>query len=402
VIATISIGIFTASQPAGDPLRSASTLIRLGLRGRGDSTPLLTCPELDASRAERLRMRWSDAVAREDDDLLACMGRLRSSGIDIAQYDNGDIADDVRDLAFALKLPQISLRASFDSARAALVVMRRYPGLLHAVLMNNANVPPVSNLGGVPARYDQSLSLLAQRCKENTACRRAAPEGLVSSVDALRARFAAEPRVVTVPSTAGPTDVLVDDDRFMYAISLALGDVPDVLGALALIPSGIANGDPTAIAAYVIDIVPNLEARRASDIVEWCAEDAGHITKTSLEAEAGAFPRWRSRIRPGFLDVCERAGLDRVPDLTTPPASSIPVFIVEGALTPWGPSRALSQFAAGLTHASLLELPNEGRNLDNGPPCAQKLRITFLRDPTAHLNTKKCEAADPPLPFAVR
>jgi hypothetical protein len=32
---------------------------------------------------------------------VACLERLRSSGIDIRQYDNSDIADDVRDFAFA-------------------------------------------------------------------------------------------------------------------------------------------------------------------------------------------------------------------------------------------------------------------------------------------------------------
>jgi class 3 adenylate cyclase/pimeloyl-ACP methyl ester carboxylesterase len=398
---TISIGIFTASPPAGDPLRSASTLIQLGLRGRGDSTPLLSCPELDASRAERFRIPWSDDVARFDGDVLNCFGRLRSSGMDISQYDDADVADDVRDLAFALKLPQISLRASNDSARAAVVVMRRYPGLLRAVLMNNANVPPVSNIEGVADRYDQSLSLLAQRCKENTACGRTAGSEVVAAVDAQRARFAADPQVVTVSTAAGPVDVLMDDDRFMYSISLLLGTAPDGLGALAP-----GNFDPTQIAtataAYLTDLLPEIEARRPSDIVEWCAEDAGTITKTSLETEAAAYPRFRSRVNPGVVDVCEPAGIDRVPELTTLPASSIPVFIVEGALTPWGPSRALSEFAAGLTHSSLLTLPNEGRNLDNGPPCAEKLRVTFLRDPTAHLDTKKCEAEDPPLPFAVR
>src|SRR5262249_61636852 len=52
-VPTVSIGS-TLPQPAGDALRSASTLIRLGLRGRGDSTPWLACSEVDGSLAEQL------------------------------------------------------------------------------------------------------------------------------------------------------------------------------------------------------------------------------------------------------------------------------------------------------------------------------------------------------------
>ena len=77
------------------------------------------------------------------------------------------------------------------------------------------------------------------------------------------------------------------------------------------------------------------------------------------------------------------------------------MFIVQGALMPWGPSTALSMFSAGLTHFSLLALPNKGSSGDDAPPCAEALRVSFLRDPTARLDTKACAAADPPLPFAV-
>jgi hypothetical protein len=396
-IPTVSIGP-TINQPAGDPLRLASPLIRLGLRGRGDSTPSLTCSELDASRAERFGMPLRDSGERYDDDVMACLARLRGSGIDLRQYDDSDIADDVRDLAFASKLPRVSLRATFDLARAAMVVMRRYPGLLEAVIMNNADVPPSSNTSGLPGRFDRSLALLAERCRENAACQRAVPEGLVSAVDAKRERLATDPQRVAVPGADGPTAVLLDDGRFMQALALALGQAPDVL---ALIPSVVARDDPTTIAAFFTANITLYESTVAWHVIEWCAEDAGTITSTLLEAQAGAQPRWRSIVWPRFFDVCEEFDLDGVPDLTTPPASPIPVFMVQGALAPLGQSAALSTFGAGLTHFSLLALPNKGNIPDDAPQCAEALRVSFLRDPTAHLDTKACGAADPPLPFAV-
>ena len=150
-IPTVSIGLI-ASQP-DDALRSASPLIRLGGRARAPSTPQLSCTEFDTSRAERLAISWNDAEGRYIADLRACLERLRGSGIDLSQYDQADIADDVRDLAYALKEPRISLVATSSFARAALVVIRRYPGLLESVIMNDPNVPPTNMIGcGWPLR----------------------------------------------------------------------------------------------------------------------------------------------------------------------------------------------------------------------------------------------------------
>jgi hypothetical protein len=163
-----------AGQLAGDPRRAGATLIRLGVRGRGDSTPLLSCSEVDASRAARFAMPWSEGSERFGADLGACFERLRGSGIDPSQYDQSDIADDVRDLAFALRLPSISLVASNDFTRAAHVVIRRYPGLLESVLMNDPRVPPTVSLSGIGGRHDQSLGLLAPRLRPARPCSQAA------------------------------------------------------------------------------------------------------------------------------------------------------------------------------------------------------------------------------------
>ena len=247
-------------------------------------------------------MSYSDAIVRYDEDRVACFERFRSSGIDLSQYDNSDIADDVRDLAFALKLPRIALRGSTDLARTALVVIRRYPGLLEAVLMNNANVPPFSTLTGLLNTYDQSLALLARRCNEDALCKAAMPNGLVSAVDGLREQFAANPQQVTVPIGNGRTEVLLEDGRFMVTLAIALlGAEP---ATLASIPSLAARGDPTPIAAYFASNYTFWEVEQsAANIIEWCAEDAGKTTNTLREAQAAALPRWRKIVDPGALNV---------------------------------------------------------------------------------------------------
>ena len=395
-IPTVSIGLI-ASQP-DDALRSASPLIRLGSRGRAPSTPQLSCTEFDTSRAERLALPWNDAGGRYIADLRACLERLRGSGIDLSQYDQADIADDVRDLAFALKQPRISLVATSVFARAALVVIRRYPGLLESVIMNDPNVPPTNALAGLPGRYDESLALLARRCADNTACNTALPDGLVSAVDRRRERLAANPQTVTVSTPGGPTPVRVDDGVLMVTLSIALGAGP---GAAAVIPSVVTSDDPTPIAAYFAGSFALLEADSAPLAIEACAEAAGQVTKSILEAEASVLPRWHALLSTGFLDLCDEFDLRHVADLTTEPTSAVPVFVIRGALTTSGTRVDFSAFAAGLTNFTLLELPNESAIPGSAPPCAQTLTAAFLRNPAAQLDTKACAAEDPPIRFAI-
>ncbi len=395
-IPTVSIGLI-ASQP-DDALRSASPLIRLGGRGREPSTPQLSCTEFDTSRAERLAMPGNEALGRYNADLRACLERLRGSGIDLSQYDQADIADDVRDLAFALKQPRISLVATFTFARAALVVIRRYPGLLESVIMNDPNVPPTNAIGGVAGRFDGSLALLARRCADNTTCNTALPGGLVSAIDARRERLAANPQTVTVSTPSGPTPVRVDDRMFMVTLTIALGAGP---GAAAVIPSVVTSDDATPIAAYFVGGFAVFEADSARFLIEACAEAAGQVTKSILEAETSALPRWRALLNTEFLDLCDEFDLRHVADLTTEPASGVPVFVIRGELTTSGTRVDFSAFAAGLTNFRLLELPNESAIPGSAPRCAQTLSAAFLRNPAARLDTKACAAEDPPIRFAI-
>lgn len=382
-------------QLAGDARRAGATLIRLGIRGRGDSAPQLSCSEMDASRTERFRMSWSDSEARFETDLDACLERLHRSGIDLSQYDQGDVADDVRDLVFALELPRVSLVAAHQFTRAAHVVIRRYPALLESVLMIDPDVPPTITLSGL-GRFDASLGLLAQRCAEAPACNTGVPGGLVAAIDAVRERFRANPARITVGTSEGPIEVLVDDGVFLAALATALMSS----SAAAVVPSVVTNGDPVPIAAYFAGGHTRFEGVSALFVIESCA-DAYRIDKPLLEAQAAALPRWSTIAAPSLLDLCAKFDLQHDPDATTPPVSAVPVFVVRGALTPNGTPGELSNFAAGLSHFSLLELPNESADLEGAPPCARALSIAFLRDRGTQLDTKSCETTDPPVPFTI-
>ena len=327
--------------------------------------------------------------------LDACLTRLQASGIKLRRYSEADVADDVRDLAFALGDRQVNLQAFSDTARVAVAALHRYPGLLRAVLLTDPLVPPTSAVNNQPSLAEGSLSLLAQRCRADAGCAALAPN-LVDSVERLRQRLVGQTVTTTVAGQNGQTiQVVVDDGRLMQAIYLALDNAPSVYG---LVPSVVESSDVRGTAALLVAVAPFVDPRPETT-VERCAEDAGTTTATQLQGEADALPRWQSIVDPSILARCNRFGLKRVPDVSTAPTSDTPVFVVNGALNPYAPETAVSSFGAGLAHFQLLTLPNKSVGPDGWPSCAHKLRAEFLHNPNTRLDVKTCAAADPPVPF---
>ena len=196
--------------------------------------------------------------------------------------------------------------------------------------------------------------------------------------------------------TVGDAPVLMDDGRIMQTLYFALSNTQNVL---ALVPSVVASGATAAAASYLVDALPFREAG-AAEVVEFCAESAGEMTRATLQAEAQATPRWESLVDPAALDDCGRYGLTRVPDLTTLPTASVPVFVVHGVITPWASTDVMATFGRGLGDYQLLSLPSEAAGVDSWPDCVHEFRTRFTRDPSVRLDTKSCAAQDPPIPFA--
>jgi hypothetical protein len=212
----------------------------------------------------------------------------------------------------------------------------------------------------------------------------------------MRQQLAEQPAIATVPGENGqPIQVVVDDGRLMQAIYLALDNVPSIFG---LLPSVVHSGDMRGPAALLVSVLPVVDTR-AEIAVERCAEDAGTVTATQVQGQADALPRWQSLVDPSILALCDQYGVKRVPDVSTTPTSDTPVFVVNGALTPFAPKSAMTLFGAGLSQFQLLTLPNKSVGSEGWPSCALKLRAEFLRSPGTRLAIKQCAASDPPIPF---
>jgi hypothetical protein len=83
-------------------------------------------------------------------------------------------------------------------------------------------------------------------------------------------------------------------------------------------------------------------------------------------------------------------------------ASAVPALILTGALDPFTPPTYAQRAAKSFTHATVAVFPNlTSYVLANGPPCISALRLAFLHDPTANLDTARDSCAKvPPIVFA--
>jgi hypothetical protein len=81
-------------------------------------------------------------------------------------------------------------------------------------------------------------------------------------------------------------------------------------------------------------------------------------------------------------------------------ASSVPVFIFRGDVSPIGTSDWMHRLLRGFPNGAGALFPTLGEDLlSNGPACLSDLRRKFLDDPAAHLDTTACVAESPAIQF---
>ena len=120
---------------AGSTMRPVADVMSLTIRGTAAAEPSLTCPEIEASRLERLTLPAEVADVRLERDLDACHQRLVDDGIVLSNFDQLDAADDIRDLAVALGVEQVDVVAGDKEAVIALAAVRLHPGLVRSLTL---------------------------------------------------------------------------------------------------------------------------------------------------------------------------------------------------------------------------------------------------------------------------
>jgi class 3 adenylate cyclase len=386
--------------------RDHSELIQLSARGFHGSDPQLSCPEMSAERTAALARPANDPaeVAAGSTALAQCQARIERQGIDPAQYNYRVAAEDALDLMVALHIDRADFTASELVAAELFEVLRRAPGVVRSITIDNPAPPGETELSDPVADLSTAFGRYVARCEADPRCVRAYPD-LAASWRAAYAGYERAPALETIadPEDPGmrPTPVLLDGPRAADALAVALGDAR----TYGLIPAAITTPGGTSVATEQIigsdffSFHPDAPWGTLASYL--CAYDIHTEDPDAVELEATTLPQFTRGWSSHWSQWCTAW---KVPDvsseLSADVVSPVPALLFRGDLTAFGNDRWLQQVERGLSHAHTVRFPTLGGGLlAGGPSCLSDLRRAFLEDPTAPLDTKACEHESPPIEF---
>ncbi len=377
-------------------IRRRRDVIILSQRGAGGSTPNLDCFEPRTSEPARARRR-AITEAQEKDILLRCRAEFDRRKIDVAMYTTPNLADDVADLAKAMKLPRLNLYGISYGTRWALEVMRRHPKLVRSVVLDGVYPPSVNGEQNEPEIVRAAFEQLYADCASDKLCRERNP-GLSDAVKAVVTGADRAPLAFDLELDDGVQQVKLDSMKLMLVLMHMMRE-----GEVALIPetvSAIKRGD----------------YRLVKQFAEMLEDDEGALLEQNAQQFGGLFNTIECRETWAGVDQAARdravsdGGFYSLSALTSklslycpvwrvPPApaaerqpveSDIPTLLMSGGydwLTPpdWG--RAAKKHLSLARHVIFRA---QGHGVTAQDPCAARLRDEFF------------EAPDPRYPLSCR
>lgn len=358
-------------------------VIMFDQRGTGYSTPSLKCPELislqDSSSAGGAQTY--EQAARN------CYNRLVSQGIDLNGFNSLQNAADVADLVHALGYQQMTLYGVSYGTRLALTVMRLYPSVIRATVLDSV-YPTTRNRNDLPADAQRVFDVLFQGCAKDSRCNAKYPRlqnVFYSLVDQLNAH----------PITFNTVDI---NTNKQYTVRFAgddlVGFVFSTLYATSLIP--LIPQTIFQIKAQQYSQLSTIYGEIAFDDTfsdgmfysAECSEDWPFLTQQDITtSERGITPQiakvFGQEDEQQEYAVCQFWKVQRVPQAQKQPVtSSAPTLIVTGEYDPITPPANGQEVAKTLSHSYFFQFPGQGHGQQYSSSCSDQIISAFEDNPT--------------------
>lgn len=342
---------------------------------------------LGGTRSDALR-----TIARE------CVGSMQAQDIAPTAYSTTANAADLVDLRQALRYERWDLYGASYGARLALEAMRRDPGGIRAVVLENPAPPgPESAEAALATQF--VLQRVFAACGRSAACNAAFP-GLEQTFFAVFDTLTRSP--VAVPTAEGGTQSPALDGAGLVNGIRRLLRSRDGIARLPLLLHELQRGARSRAAHEFVrlaDASPGRPVRATFSLVQ-CYDQFGPVYRARLDSV-------RSRVWPPLRAV--RDNLQECPvwqnrfasaEEGAPVVSDIPTLIVTGEFDARTPVEFGRRIASTLSRAYVVELPNETHG---GPPmgCRAAILAQFLDNPERSPDAS-CIGQMQPLGFLTR
>ena len=389
--------LFTAGGPGASSLGAFSSgktirllderdLIVFEQRGTKYAQPNLDCPEVDAEHESSF---LSGLAAQRDaaDELAAaraCFYRLTGSGIDLAGYNNAEIAQDIVSLRGLLGIKSWNLYGLSYSTWIMMDVMRMDPAGVRSALLESVEPPdvPYDEMGN--ANLQRSLDVLFDACATDFECSRSYPDLRSSFAEMVRS-LDARPIDISVKDASGRSHERPFTGR--NAVDTIYSELNDA-AAIPRLPQAIYGASKGRYAAL------NRSGPRwtVARLVKLGHAVLGVVRGRPLlwTIQPSSIGKRTPPIRYSTARYPQRSILPSASFWKVPPAaasewspltSSIPTMIFAGEYDPNTPPSWGRRAMRGLSNAYLYDFPGYSHTPSRSA-CAREMTIAFFDNPT--------------------
>lgn len=330
----------------------------------------------------------------------ACIAELEAHGVDRRAYNTAESVADLIDLRRTLGYASWDVYGASYGARLAQEAMARDGQGIHSVVLASPVARSFSSQAEQPLSTQRALERVFAACARQPSCRDAFPT-VEQDFYAVYDDLTTSP--VPVPilrPDSGRDTVWLDGRRLVDDIRNRMLNRPRLgVGRLPLLLHELRTGDRARAAREMAGGGTEMARDRALRALINCSDHAtdGAAYRRTLDSV-------NSVARPPFRSVVDRECEQWLPHLRdgsmpAPVRGSIPTLILTGYFDDRTPTEHARRIAATLTHAYVVEFPDEGHDA-RPSPCHAGIVAQFLEDPTRQPDTS-CIATIAPIPFAV-
>lgn len=372
-------------------------LILFDQRGTGYSDPGLFCElydyDFDIEEADTLQYA------------AACAEYLAEDGIDVSVFNSAESAADVALLVEALGYDRVNLYSISYGTRVALTVMRDYPQVVRAVVLDSPFPPEVTAFEEQAPNGWGAMQALFASCAAQASCARAFPN-LQDRFTAFLTQLDANPQVYdfgdgeyeydggALVSTL--FDVMYDHSALPY-LPLALHELieGDPEGFAALVSGEMEEGDDWDVDSLDEEDFDPSDSDGTYYSVHCVEEVPFESRERTLALAADIPPAFRTGLMDSVLDLFEACKVWGAAPATRretePVVSSIPTLVLAGQYDPITPPHWGEVAVRSLSNSVLVVVPGAGHSLIDAGNCPAALGVAWLNNPGAPLDTSCIE-----------
>ncbi|WP_129671858.1 alpha/beta fold hydrolase [Candidatus Chloroploca sp. Khr17] len=385
-------------------------------RGTEHTDPFLNCPEANSAlwTAYEKGLTGDDAVDYETGIIQDCIDRFKEQGLNFDNFNSVENAADVNAVREALGYDQIIYYGASYGSQLGQHVMRDFPDILEAVVLDGAaTLARKSWIEDRALDAQWGIDNLTKMCEADA--KRIENYDIPALVDAALALFDNGPLPYTYTDPNDPSltiegEVTLDDMvNFIYGNQGSLAGIAGLPSYL----SALVDGGAEAVAAF-------LGAQKGGTIVASRTAMKGEIAllmhmamvcsddpvKSADELKLDGTGRYASlfgqTVADQYVQFCSLINVKELPDSTDIPVTTdVPTLLLSGDLDVATPTFRSQEVADALPDATLVVFPGRthvqiaGANL-----CAGQVMTQFVLDPTATLDTS-CLAEAPVVGFVL-